>query len=88
MVEFTDALQSGLEFPVIAQPLLDHGSLFGAEAELLGAPARIADGQYPNGVALSGGADGTAGAMADVAVEQRAAENLAGGGQDGGEFGA
>jgi hypothetical protein len=29
VVEFTDALQSGLEFLVVAQPLLDDGFLFG-----------------------------------------------------------
>ena len=29
VVEFTDALQGGLEFPVVAQPLLDDGLLFG-----------------------------------------------------------
>ena len=34
------------------------------------------------------GADGTAGAMADMAMEQGAAEDLGGGGNGGGEFGA
>src|SRR5215831_11839806 len=29
VVEFTDALQGGLEFLVVAQPLLDDGLLFG-----------------------------------------------------------
>src|ERR1022692_5338955 len=76
------------EFPVVAQPLLDHGFLFGGEAELLGASAGIADGQDPDQVAGSAGADGAAGAMPDAAMEQGAAENLGGGGQSGGEFGA
>ena len=73
---------------VVAQPLLDHGFLFGAEAELSGSATRITDGQYPNGVALSGGAGGTAGAMADVAMEQRAAEDLGCSGQSSGQLGA
>ena len=41
-----------------------------------GAPARVTDGQFPDQVTLSAGADGTAGAMADAAVEQRAAKDL------------
>jgi hypothetical protein len=67
---------------------LDPGFLCGGEAELLGASAGIADGQDPDPVAGSAGADGTAGAMADAAMEQGAAEDLGGGGQGGGEFGA
>ena len=68
------------------QPLLDHGFLFGGEADLFGAPAGIADGQDPDQVAGSAGADGTAGAMADAAMEQGAAEDPGGGGQGGGEL--
>ena len=88
MVEFTDALQGGLEFAVIAQPLLDEGLLFGREADLLGASTGVADGQYPDRVALTASTDGAAGAMADAAVEQGAAEDLGGGGKGGGELGA
>src|ERR1039458_9762443 len=88
LVQLAVALQGGLQFPVVAQPLLDHGFLFGGEAELLGASAGIADGQDPDQVAGSAGADGAAGAMPDAAMEQGAAENLGGGGQSGGEFGA
>src|ERR1022692_2958451 len=44
LVQLADALQGGLQVPVVAQPLLDHGFLFGGEAELLGASAGIADG--------------------------------------------
>ena len=68
--------------------MLDHGFLFGGEADLLGASAGIADGQDPDQMAGSAGADGTAGAMADAAMEQGAAEDFGGGGQGGGEFGA
>ena len=69
------------EFVVVAQPLLDDRLLFGGEADLFGASARIADGQDPDGMAVSLGADGAAGAMADEAVEQGAAEDLGGEGR-------
>src|SRR5260370_11340643 len=71
MVELADALQGDLELPVVAQPLLDHGLLFGSETELLSAPAGIADGQDPDRVALSAGADGTAEAATKVAEAKR-----------------
>jgi hypothetical protein len=48
VVEFTDALQGSLQFVVVVQPLLDEGFLFEGEADLLGAPAGIADGQHPD----------------------------------------
>src|SRR5437879_4578773 len=35
VVDFTDALQGGLEFAVIAQPLLDEGLLLGGEADYM-----------------------------------------------------
>src|SRR6266849_1558964 len=88
MVEFTDALQGGLEFLVVAQPVLDKGLLFGGEADLLVASAGIADGQYPDEMALTASTDGAAGAMADAAVEQGAAEGLGSGGEGGRELGA
>ena len=88
MVEFTDALQGGFEFAVVAQPLLDQGFLFGGEADLLVASTGIADGQHPDEMALTAGTDGAAGAMADAAVEQGAAEDLASGGEGGSELGA
>jgi len=73
---------------VVAQPLLDQGFLFGGEADLLGTSAGVADGQDPDQVAGSAGADGTAGAMPDAAMEQGAAQDLGGGRQGGGESGA
>ena len=73
---------------VIAQPLADRGYLLSGEADLSGASAGIADGQDPDEMAGALGADGTAGAMADMAMEQGAAEDLGGGGDGGGEFGA
>ena len=88
MVELTDALQGGIEFGVVAQPLLDQSFLFGGETDLFGAAAGVADGQDPDGMAATVGANGATGAMADLAVEQRAAEDLGGGGEGGGKFGA
>ena len=81
LVQFADALQGSLEFLVVAQPLLDHGLLFGGEADLFGASAGIADGQDPDEMAGALGADGAAGAMADPAMEQGTAQDLGGGGQ-------
>src|SRR5207253_6813335 len=87
VVEFTDALQDGLEFAVIAQPLLDEGLVLGREADLLGTPAGIADSQYPDEMALTASTDGAAGTMADAAVEQGAAEDFGSGGEGGSELG-
>ena len=88
MVEFTDALQGGLEFLVIAQPLLDKGLLFFREADLLVAAAGIADGQYPDEMALTASTDGAAGAMTDAAAEQGATKDFGSGGEGGSELGA
>jgi hypothetical protein len=88
VVEFTDALQGGLEFLVIAQPLLDEGLLFGGEADLLVAATGITDGQHPDEMALATSTDGAARAMADVAAEQGATKNLGGGREGGSELGA
>ena len=88
MVEFADALQGGLEFLVVAQPLLDERLVLCREADLLVASAGIADGQHPDEMALTASTDGAAGAMADAAAEQGTAEDLGSGGEGRGEFGA
>ncbi|PYT29655.1 MAG: hypothetical protein DMG57_10945 [Acidobacteria bacterium] len=88
LVQLADALQGFLEFAVVAQPLPDSGDLWGGEADLFGASAGIADGQDPDEMAGALGADGAAGAMADMAMEQGATEDLGGGADGGGEFGA
>ena len=88
MVEFTDALQGGLQLLVIAQPLLDEGLLFGGEADLLVASTGIADCQHPDEMALTASTDAAAGAMPDAAAEQGAAKDLCGGGEGGSELGA
>ena len=86
VVEFTDALQGGLQFLVVAQPLLDEGLLFGGEADLLVASTGIADGQHPDEMALPASTDGATGAMADAAAEQGATKDLGSGGEGGSEF--
>ena len=48
------------------------------EADLTNDAAGIAGGEHGDGVAFAAGAFGTAGAMADDAQEQGAAEDLAG----------
>ena len=88
VVEFTDALQGGLELLIVAQPLLDDGLLFGGEADLLVASTGIADGQHPDEMALTASTDGAAGAMADAAAEQGATKNLGSGGEGGSELGS
>src|ERR1700674_48811 len=88
VVEFTDTLQGGLEFLIVAQPLLDDGLLFGRETDLLVASTGIADGQHPDERALTASTDGAAGAMADTAAEQGATKNLGSGGEGGSELGS
>src|SRR5262249_21836459 len=96
-IQFADALQSVSQLAVVAQPLLDESFLFGGKADLFGTAAGISDGQDPDGMGATVGANGTAGAVADAAggagradaaVEQGAAEDLGGGGEGGSEFGA
>ena len=88
VVEFADTLQGGLQFLIIVEPLLDGGDDLGAEADLLGATTGVTDGQHPNRVTFAVGTDRAAGTMTDVAMEQRAAENLGGGRDLGNEFGS
>ena len=88
VIELADALQGGFEFLVVAQPLLDERLLLCRETDLLGASAGIADSQHPNEMALTASTGGAAGAMANAAAEQGAAEDLGRGGERRGEFGA
>ena len=55
------------------------------EADLTNDAAGIADSQHGDGVTFAAGAFGAAGAMADGALEQGAAEDLAGLGEAGEE---
>ena len=88
VVEFADTLQGGFQFLIIGEPLPDGGDDLGAETELFGAATGIADGQYPNGMTLAVGTDSAAGAMANVAMEQGAAEDLGSGREMRSEFGS
>src|ERR1700693_3068896 len=87
-VDLTDALQGVFELVVVTQPLLDNRFLFGTKTDLLGAAAGITNRQDPNGMAISVGTHGTAGAMTNDAAEQRATDDLGGKREGGGEFGA
>jgi hypothetical protein len=74
MVQFADGFQDGLHLVIVVQPLLDQGFLLGAETDLPGSPAGIADAEDQGGVAAAGGALGAALAMANGAFQQGAAE--------------
>jgi hypothetical protein len=87
-IQLADALQGVFQFVVVPQPLLDERLLFGGETDLFGTAAGLGDRQDPGGMAEALGTRGAAGAVADAAVEQGAAEDLGGGGERGGEFGA
>lgn len=88
VVEFADTLQGGFQFLIIVEPLLNCGDDLGAETNLFGAATGVADSQHPNGMTLAVGTDSAAGAMADVTMEQRAAEDLRSTREMGGQFGA
>src|ERR1700690_2529104 len=88
LVQLADTLQSGLELVVVVQPFFSQQFLFGRKADLFGAAAGIADGQDPDQMARTLRAHGAAAAMADAAVKQGTAEDLRGGRELGGEFGA
>ena len=87
-IQLANLLQGVFQFAVVAQALEYERLLFGGKADLSGATAGIADSQNPDGMAGAFGANSAAGAVADSAVEQGAAEDLGGGGERGGEFGA
>ena len=63
---------------IIRQATLHLGDLFLTEADLARALAGIADREDGNGMTFAAVALGTAGAVADDAIEQGAAKNVAG----------
>jgi len=73
-----DFLQSGFQFVVPGQTTSRRSDLLLAQADLTNNAAGIADGQDSDGMTFTAGAFGAAGAMADGALEQRAAEDIAG----------
>src|SRR5215469_9695797 len=87
-IQLADAFQGVFQFVVVTQLLLDERFLFWGKTDLFGTAAGIGDCQDPDGMTEALGTGGAAGAVADRAVEQGAAEDLGGGGERGGEFGA
>ena len=88
LVEFADLLEGVHIQAVIGEPLLDEENLIGAKTDVLDAAAGIGDGEDPNEMAVAVGANGTTGAVANVAFKERAAEDLVGGRKRRGEQGA
>ena len=70
---------------VVGQAHPDMTDLLGRQADLTNNTAGIADGEDGDGMTFAAGAFGTAGTMADGALEQGAAEDLAGLGKAGQE---
>lgn len=87
-IQLRDAIQNGLDLAIVAQPLLDHGFEFGADAELLIASAGVTDSEDPYEMAWAVSADLTGSGMADAAAEKRSAEDLGSGRKRDGKFGA
>jgi hypothetical protein len=85
LVHFTNLLQSGFQLAVIDQAAPHMSDFLWREADLTNDAAGIADSEHGDGVAFAAGAFGAAGAMADDAMEQGAAEDLAGLGEAGEE---
>ena len=77
-VALADPLQGGFQFAVLGQATPHRSHLLWRQADLANDPSRIADGEDGDGMAIAAGAFGTAGAMADGALEQGAAEDFAG----------
>jgi hypothetical protein len=81
VIQLADSLDGALQFLVIAQPLTHLGDLFAMQAELPGAAAGIADGENCLRVALTTGALGATAGMTRSALDERAAQDFAGGGE-------
>src|SRR5512141_1292371 len=78
LVQFADLFQSGSQLVVIVETATHLGDLLRRQAELANDAAWISDGENGNGMAFTAGAFGTTGAMADGALEQRAAQDVGG----------
>src|SRR5258707_8743609 len=78
MVEFADGLDRRLEFLVIAEPAAHLGNPLAADAELTCTAARIRHRQHENLVAFAARAFRAPLAVPDGALQQRAAQQLAG----------
>ena len=78
MVEFADGLEAALQLLVIVQPPAHLGNLFAPQAELAGAPTGIAHRQNGNRMPFAARALRAAAGMANPALQQRAAQDVAG----------
>src|SRR5271169_2608573 len=82
VVELANDLDRLLQFLIIAQPAAHLGNPPAAQAELARAPARVAHGENRERMAFAAGAFcASPGVVADGALKQRAAQNLAGHGK-------
>ena len=78
MVELADLLKRLAQLVVIAQPAAHLVNLSRAEAELPVTAAGVADGQNPQRMPSTIGADRAAAGMTHGPLDQRAAQDLAG----------
>jgi hypothetical protein len=78
MVQLADGFQFVFQLAVIVQPTANLRDLFARKADLARAPARIADGEDPQGMAFAAGTLRTPRGMADGALQQGAAKDLSG----------
>ena len=83
LVQFTDLFQSGFEPAVVGQTTAHIGDLLLREADLTNDTTRITDGQDGDRMALTASTFGAAVAVANGALEQGAAKDLAGLGKTG-----
>ena len=83
MVELADLFQGLPQLVVVAQPVAHFLDLLATQAELTGAAAGVADGQYPQPMSTATGANRAAAAVAHGPLQQRAAQQLTGHGQPG-----
>jgi hypothetical protein len=83
VIQLAQGLDGFFQLLVVAQPLAHLRNLFAIDAELAGATTGIADGEHGLGMSFAAGALGAVAAVAGDALEQGAAQQLAGDGEVG-----
>ena len=78
MIDLADRLDGFLELLIVGQPAAYLGHLRAAQTDLPRAPARIADGEHRQPMAVAAGASRTAAAMSEDPLDERAAQELTG----------
>ena len=81
MIQLADGLDRLFQLLVVAQPLAHLRNLFAMDTELLGAAARIADGQNCLRMSFPAGALGAAAGVPGGALDEGATQNFARGGK-------